>query len=127
MDVLLEKIKKAFIPKSNIHIENVYVQPDSSREQSGIPLHGSAIIFSRPFIERYDGLHPGPFMYGEEAILDFIAKRDNLTTIYYPQVKIIHKDDSSTNYMFKKPLGKRRFYLENFLKSLKILEKLMIE
>ncbi len=88
-------------------------------------LHGSALIFSGSFITKYDGLYHGPFMYGEEAILDFIAKRDKLTTLYCPEIKIIHKDDSSTNFAHKKALGKRRFYLKNFLRSLKILRELM--
>jgi len=86
-----------------------------------------SVIFSKSYIEKYDGLYPGPFMYGEEAILDFIAKRDNLTTLYSPEIKILHKDDSSTNFMYKKALKKRRFYLKNFLQSLIILQELMKE
>ena len=85
------------------------------------------MIFSRSFINNYEGLYPGPFMYGEEAILDFIVKRDHLTTLYCPEIKIIHKDDSSTNWVYKKALMKRRFYLRNFIRSLIILQKLMKE
>jgi GT2 family glycosyltransferase len=126
-DKFLEKVKKSFIPKSNIHIENTDIRPDHSIEQMGITLHGSALIFSRSYIDNYEGLFSGPFMYGEEAILDFIARRDKLITLYCPEIKIIHKDDSSTNYTFKKDLIKRRFYLRNFIRSLKVLQKLMNE
>lgn len=125
VDVLLEKIKKKFIPKSSIHLENVSVPQNHLSEQRGVTLHGSALIFSRAFISNYSGLTEGPFMYGEESILDFIAKRDNLTVIYYPVIKIIHKDDSTTNYIFNRSLIKRRFYLRNLLRSLNVLEKLM--
>lgn len=127
LDKFLEKIKKSIIPKSNIHFENINIKPDYSVEQSGKMLHGSALIFSRSFIDKYEGLYAGPFMYGEEAILDFIVRRDNLTTLYCPDIKIIHKDDSSTNYVYRKPLIKRRFYLKNFITSLRILQKLMKE
>lgn len=127
LDKILEKIKKSFIPKSNIHIENINTNPDYSAEQAGIMLHGSAMIFSRSFIDNYEGLYPGPFMYGEEAILDYIVRRDNLTTLYCPEIKILHKDDSSTNFVFRKEMMKRRFYLKNFIKSLIILQKLMKE
>jgi GT2 family glycosyltransferase len=127
LDYIFEKIKKHFFPVSSLHTENIYIIPDSSKEQTGVMLHGSALVFSARFIEKYDGLYPGPFMYGEEAILDFIARRDNLLVLYSPDVKIIHLDDSATNSIYKKPLMKRRFYLKNFLRSSRILKRLMKE
>lgn len=125
VDVLLEKVKKKFIPKSKIHLEKVNVPQNHIKEQRGVTLHGSAMVFSKAFIKNYNGLTEGPFMYGEEAILDFIAKKDNLTVVYYPVIKIIHKDDSSTDYIFTRSLLKRRFYLKNLLRSLNVLQKLM--
>jgi GT2 family glycosyltransferase len=127
LDLILEKIKKSVFPKSKIHLEDIERKIDHSSEQEGVTLHGSAIVFSPLYINKYDGLYPGPFMYGEEAILDFFVKRDNLRTIYWPDVKILHKDDSSTNAVYRKPLKKRRFYLKNSLKSLTILERLYKE
>jgi GT2 family glycosyltransferase len=127
LDKLLEKLKKFFIPKSNIHIEDIKKDLDHSTEQKGVTLHGSAIIFSRSYIRDYDGLFSGPFMYGEEAILDFIVKRDNLISLYSPEIRILHKDDSSTNFVYRKALMKRRFYLKNFIRSLRVLQKLMKE
>jgi GT2 family glycosyltransferase len=127
LDKLLEKLKKFFFPKSNIHIEDIKKEPDHSTEQKGAALHGSAIIFSGSYIRYYDGLTPGPFMYGEEAILDFIVKRDNLISLYSPEIRILHKNDSSTNFVYRKALVKRRFYLKNFIRSLKVLQKLMKE
>jgi GT2 family glycosyltransferase len=127
LDKLLEKLKKFFIPKSNIHIEDIKKEPDHSTEQKGAALHGSAIIFSGSYIRYYDGLTPGPFMYGEEAILDFIVKRDNLMSLYSPEIRILHKDDSSTNFVYRKALIKRRFYLRNFIRTLRVLQKLMKE
>jgi hypothetical protein len=66
-------------------------------------------------------------MYGEEAILDFIVKRDNLISLYSPEIRILHKDDSSTNFVYRKALIKRRFYLRNFIRTLRVLQKLMKE
>jgi GT2 family glycosyltransferase len=127
LDVILEKIKKFFIPESGIHIENIKKVIDHSSEQEGVALHGSAIIFSSMYIKKYDGLYPGPFMYGEEAILDYFVKKDKLISVYWPGASILHKDDSSTNYVFKKAQKKRRFYLKNFIRSLRVLEKLFNE
>ena len=66
-------------------------------------------------------------MYSEEAILYFIAKRDGLSTLYFPEVKIYHKEDSSTEYSYKRDYKKRRFYLKNFIRSGKVLLDLMEE
>jgi len=127
LDSIAERIKKHFIPASSLHVEDIHSLPDRTKEQTGVMLHGSALLFSAKYIDRYDGLYSGPFMYGEEAILDFIARRDNLVVIYSPDVRIVHRDDSATNSVYKKPLLKRRFYLKNFLRSSRILKRLMEE
>jgi GT2 family glycosyltransferase len=127
LDIILEKTKKFFSPESKIHIEDIKKSIDHSSEQQGIALHGSAIVFSGLYIKKYDGLYPGPFMYGEEAILDYFVKKDNLISVYFPGVRILHKDDSSTNSVYRKALKKRRFYLKNFMRSLKVLENLFNE
>lgn len=127
LDVKLEKIKKFFVPESKIHIENIRKEIDHESEQEGVALHGSAIVFSGLYMQKYEGLWPGPFMYGEEAILDYFVKRDKLRSVYWPGVSILHKDDSSTNSVYRKALKKRRFYLKNFIRSLKVLENLFNE
>jgi len=127
LDYIAERIKKRFVPTSSLHVENIHSLPDWTKEQTGVMLHGSALVFSAKYIDRYDGLYTGPFMYGEEAILDFIARRDSLNVIYSPEIKIIHRDDSATNSVYKRPLLKRRFYLKNFLWSSRILKSLMEE
>ncbi len=127
LDEILEKFKKFFSPESRIHLENIRKEIDHSSEQEGITLHGSAIVFSKLYINKYEGLYPGPFMYGEEAILDYFVKKDKLRTVYWPIVRILHKDDSSTNSVYRKALKKRRFYLKNSLRALRVLEKLFNE
>jgi GT2 family glycosyltransferase len=127
IDVIAEKFKKYFYPESKIHLENIKKDIDHSSEQEGVTLHGSAIVFSRLYINNYDGLYPGPFMYGEEAVLDYFVKKNKLRTVYWPIVSILHKDDSSTNFVYSKAIKKRRFYLKNSLRTLKVLEKLFID
>jgi GT2 family glycosyltransferase len=127
LDVILERLKKKVIPGSGIHVEDIRKVIDHGSEQEGVALHGSAMVFSPLYIDKYEGLYPGPFMYGEEAILDFFVKKDNLKSLYYPEISILHKDDSSTNFVYNKALKKRRFYLKNFIRSLKVLEELFKE
>ena len=99
----------------------------NKEENSDIKLHGSCLIFSKDYIEKYDGLYDKTFMYAEEDILYFIAKRDKLIMKYYPEILIYQKKDSSTNAVLKKDYIKRRFIYKNQIKSLKELYKLMKE
>lgn len=92
---------------------------------SDYQLHGSALIFSKKYIQNYEGLHSETFMYCEEDILKYISVRDNLTMIYLPSIEIYHKEDSATDEVFKKGILKRRFYYKNSIDSCKVLMKLM--
>ena len=92
-----------------------------------IKLHGSGIIFSKNFVDKYKGFYPHTFLYCEEDILHVIAKRDDLKVIYSPSIKIIHKEDSSTNALKLSKAARRRFYYSHFVNSAQHLLKLMKE
>lgn len=124
LDNILEKAKKRFIKKPFITVSET-IGPSWEKEKLNVKLHGSALVFSPLYVELYEGLYPKTFIYSEEAILYFIAKRDNLKTIYSPAIRILHKEDSSTNEIFNKNYKKRRFYYKNFIKSGKVLLELM--
>jgi len=126
LDKILERVKKSIYKKSFVkQIEHEKI--DWEEEKLNVKLHGSALIFSPLYLEIYDGLYPKTFMYSEEAIIFFITKRDNLTSLYYPKVQILHKEDSSTESVYKKGYRKRRFYYKNFIKSGKVFLELMEE
>ena len=124
VDKFLEELKKKIIKKPFVK-QTIVKSGTWEKRAEGVKLHGSAIIFSRLYIDRYDGLNPDTFMHNEEAILYFIVKRDGLKTVYSPEIKIFHKEDSSTNSITKSGLKKRRFYYSNYVKSAKVLLKLM--
>lgn len=118
LETLVKKIiKKITLNKKN-HSKNII---------NNYMLHGSCLIFSKDYIEKYDGLFNDTFMYGEEDILYYISKRDNLKLYYSNKLTIYHKEDSSTNFILKRGRVKRRFIYKNSIKSLKILKKLMEE
>jgi GT2 family glycosyltransferase len=125
IDHYLVSIKKYFVPSSKLPALKTNFSVMHNKELLNIKLHGSALIFSKEYIQKYDGLFPKTFMYSEESILYFIAKRDGLTTLYSPSVTIFHKEDSATDSVYKNKLLKRRFYLKNFVKSGKELIKIM--
>lgn len=96
-----------------------------SSEKWDVQLHGSCLIFSKDYINEYNGFEESTFMYGEEDILYYICKRDNLRILYYPRMKIYHKEDGATNSTFKVDSVKRKFIYRNSLNSLNALLKLM--
>jgi GT2 family glycosyltransferase len=90
-------------------------------------LHGCCLIFSRKFIEQFDGLDPRTFMYMEEEILYLHLKSKVLLSVYNPEIKIYHLDDSSTNAVYSKPHRKKLFLYSNSLKSLFVYRKILKE
>ncbi len=125
LDKTIEKLKKIFLPDSRLpSSENKNLNPEN-KEMINVKLHGSCLVFSRDYIKRYNGLYPKTFLYSEESILNYIVKRDRLFTIYFPDARILHKEDVATNYHIKKGYLKRRFYYKNFINSGRIFIELM--
>jgi GT2 family glycosyltransferase len=86
-------------------------------EQKDIMLHGCCLIFSRHYINKYNGLYDKTFLYMEEDILFYIAQKEGLLTMYSPDIFIEHKEDSSTNAFVKVGRQKRLFIYKHHLKS----------
>ena len=85
--------------------------------KENVQLHGAALIFSKSYINRYDGLYKGTFLYFEEVALRYIAERDNLKLIYTPNIKIIHKVSQTTKNINKNWKKRHIFYCDNVLNS----------
>ncbi|MBW4846028.1 MAG: glycosyltransferase [Lachnospiraceae bacterium] len=89
--------------------------------QENVRLHGSCLIFSRRYIDLFDGLDDRTFMYEEERFLQKRLQDHNLLSIYQPEIMIFHKEGSSTDAFNKNNRKKQYFYLSNDLASLKTL------
>lgn len=75
-----------------IHAKSVWEACDWKASQynfSGV-LHGSCLIFSPLFINEFDGLYNGTFLYVEEDILCYILNRLNYKYIYSSEVQVLH-------------------------------------
>ena len=113
-----------FSLKGENNSNKYYNNADWESELEDIQLHGSCLIFSPDFVNSYNGLYDNTFMYMEEHILFYIAKKENLKVIYYPKIQILHKEDSSTDALFNRPKKKRLFVYKNMVDSLKELSKI---
>lgn len=121
-DILKTKKKKCHSCNISENVRKI------DREQYDVVLHGSFVVFSPTFVEKEKySFRPGTFLYMEELILYRYCKQKKYTTYFCPQVKVYHKEDSSTNALFKMPKKKREFVFKNMIKSLKVYRKILVE
>lgn len=93
-------------------------------EQQNVVLHGAAVLFTPIYVENEEiAFQPGTFLYMEEAILQQYLKKKKYTSAYIPTLHVFHKEDSSTNSLFKASKDKREFVFRNMIKSLKVYKK----
>ncbi len=101
--------------------KKIKVYSDVNLRKKDIVLHGSFLIFSKIYIENFDGLDDRTFLYREEEILAIRLKNNNLSSIYNPKIEIFHNEDSATNAVTKNNRKKEIFVWKNQMESTKIL------
>ena len=90
-------------------------------------LHGCCLVFSKDFFEQMDGFYDGTFLYAEEEILYYLAKKKGMTLLYAPEVGCMHKEAVSTNFVMQDFCDAKIFYFGNITKSYRAFLKLMKE
>ena len=95
------------------------------KTQVNVVLHGSCLVFSPTYIQRFNGLFSGTFLYCEEEILWAFAQQENLRLIFAPNLQILHKEDRATQTLNQTTRQKRIFKLQHELGSLRHLSYLM--
>jgi GT2 family glycosyltransferase len=125
MENLINMLKKLLKPSKEKVSKKKQDKFLISKVLKNIKLHGSCLIFSPDYVNSYNGLYDKTFMYLEEDILFYLSNINNLVTVFYPKVKIYHKEDSSTNYLLNNGVKKRRFVYKNSFKSGLVFMKLM--
>lgn len=102
------KLKKEKKYNINIRKENVL-------------LNGCCLIFSKDYINKFDGLDNRTFLYYEEQLLLLRIRNNNLKSVYNPDLEIYHNEGVATNKSIKNKRKKFDFKLKNELYSLNIL------
>ncbi|WGX75702.1 glycosyltransferase [Paraclostridium bifermentans] len=106
---------------------NGIIEVDTNKTSDDIQLHGACLIFSKRYIDKYDGLYDKTFMYGEESILKHIIDKNNMSMVYIDELMIYHKEGSSTDAIYGKGIKKRQFYYRWNIDGCYHLKKLMQE
>jgi GT2 family glycosyltransferase len=105
---------------------NKFHEHSWEHQADNVKLHGSCLIFSPDFLREFSGLYPDTFMFMEEEILYYICKKLSYKMVYNPSLQILHKEDASTDALYKKAHKKRRFVYKQGLRSSFVFLKLMM-
>ena len=116
----IKKIFKKILLKFKI-IKSSNYHADPNKRYEGLVLHGSFLIFSKKYIEKFDGLNDRTFLYREEELLALRLKQSNLKSVYNPKIEIFHNEDSATNAISKNNRRKQLFVWKNMISSTKVL------
>jgi len=128
LNEILLLLNNCMIPKYIMYNKKNHMENILYKEEIENPvLHGSCMIFSPNYVRKFNGLYSGTFLYGEEEILWLIAKKEKLRLLYWPELKVFHKEDQSTNAQFISNRKRRIFKLRHELDSLKLLLRMMDE
>jgi GT2 family glycosyltransferase len=106
-----------------------YHKPDLriiDQDNLNVQLHGSCLILSKLFFEKQEGLYGDTFLYYEEEILRYLAKRDNLLLMYTPQIRLIHKEGLATKCDLGTYRKKEIFFNKHSFQSCRIFLRLML-
>ena len=120
--ILADRIKRQPAKSSLVSVPTANIPPAAEN----VVLHGSCLVFSPRYIQKYRGLFSGTFLYCEEEILWYIAQCEQLKIIYQPQLAIVHKEDRSTRASHKSQRKRRIFKLNHELDSLRQLQAMML-
>lgn len=90
-------------------------------------LHGACLIFSSSYIDKFNGLSPQTFMYGEEDFLKYIVDSNDMKFQYFNDLEVFHKGNASTDEKYGLGRKKRKFYYYWNLDSFTKLKNLMMK
>jgi len=113
---LLHYIKNYFSIKKEI----INIDSTSGRQNDIYAPHGSFMIFTRQFINK-NTFNYKAFLFGEEIYVGEVCKKLNLKVRYYPNLKLIHNEHTTTGFFQTGMLLKYKYdslcFLYNFLKE----------
>ncbi len=120
---LYDLIKKWYLKLNPTKKSNLYSEQNVNIRQENIVLHGAFLIFSKVYIDKFDGLDSRTYMYLEEKVLAVRLKKYNLKSVYNPRLEVFHNEDSATNSVKRNKREKNLFIYKNAYNSAKILIK----
>lgn len=113
-----EVVRKSFGKICRVLFGEFFMNRNGRRYAEGVPIHGSALIFSKDYIEKYKiAFYPEPFLFREEDILFAKCKHDDMKMVYLPQLTVIHEHSSSRKVDNDKAYQRYRFTQNEYAKA----------
>lgn len=118
---------------SYIPFLNTYLMDTKDNHSSYIPLkesedymlYGAFLIFSKNYIQKFDGIYSQTFMFVEEDILKWRVTENHLKMLFLPTLSVLHTDHVATNKSIVNAQKIKRFFFIQSLKSALIFLKVM--
>lgn len=121
--ILGRQIKSRFLKKIIKHFFDTEPYEKRSKKITSklvYALHGAFIMFGPLFFKHYKGFNPDTFLYAEEYILAEMLLAKKLTAFFDSTVEILHKEDRTTNLLWKNQQSLRpQLYTRNSFKIYK--------
>ncbi len=117
---------KAGLLNAYLKVKHIFRKPvkpvNGKKIETKVALHGCAIIFSDKYVKKYTyPFYNETFLFHEEEFLYHRMLKDNLVSLYDPNLNVFHKEGSS---MKKKNVRLSKLFREKErLKSLNLLIK----
>jgi GT2 family glycosyltransferase len=67
--------------------------------KAGFLLHGCFLIFSKEYIDRFDGIYDKTFLYGEELLLRLRCMRADMKMYVLPDIEGLHKESRTEKFI----------------------------
>lgn len=116
--ILRKSLIKLFI---FLKLKKAPAKADPNKRHENVILHGSALIFSKKYIDLFDGIDTRTFLYREEELLYLRLKNNNLINVYNPDIEIFHNEDGATDALTKNKRNKILFIRKHSIKSTKLV------
>ncbi|MDD4809243.1 MAG: glycosyltransferase, partial [Bacilli bacterium] len=110
-----------FFQSINSKIKKVNKKEDENynRLKHNVVIHGCCLIFSKMYIDKFDGIPDLTFLYCEEDLLQIRLLKNNLTSLYNPSIRIHHNQYGATDALNKTNRKKDEFVFKNLIKAYK--------
>lgn len=91
-----------------------------------VRLHGAFLIFTPTFVKNENlAFNPNTFLYMEEDILSYYCSKKGYNMQYLDSIRVLHKEDVSTDSVTKTPKNKREFIFKNMIQSLQVYKEVV--
>lgn len=104
--------------------KEVYRSETLQEDRENTILHGACMIFSSNYIEQFEGLNDGTFLYMEEDILKLYADYYGFLMLYSSDLRIFHKEDAATNMVVQNNNKKNQWKYKQLIRSSRIYSSL---